>query len=120
MAAPIQISAAWFPPHQRTTATSVSQMFNALGVGVSFLLGRTLVSEGAGEGAVRQVTNLLSCYAGVAVLLFLLALLYFPSQPPSPPSNSARAGRTSFTAGLRALMASKASQSEPDPKLTLM
>ena len=32
MAAPIQISAAWFPPNERTRATSISQMFNALGV----------------------------------------------------------------------------------------
>ena len=43
MAAPIQISAAWFPPHvgplihdavnqERTRATSIGQMFNALGV----------------------------------------------------------------------------------------
>ena len=33
MSAPIQISAAWFPPNERTRATSVAQMFNALGVG---------------------------------------------------------------------------------------
>ena len=47
MGAPIQISAAWFPPHvsrlpshfwldihvqERTRATSIGQMFNALGV----------------------------------------------------------------------------------------
>ena len=39
MSAPIQISATWFPPQERTRATSISQMFNAVGVGVSFFLG---------------------------------------------------------------------------------
>ena len=43
MGAPIQISATWFPPHERTRATSIGQMFNALGVGVSFFLANVIV-----------------------------------------------------------------------------
>ena len=43
MAAPLQLSAAWFPPGQRQPATSVAQLCNALGVGGSFLYGLALV-----------------------------------------------------------------------------
>ena len=43
MAAPIKISATWFPPHERTRATSIGQMANALGMGVSFFLANVIV-----------------------------------------------------------------------------
>ena len=45
MAAPAALSAAWFPADQRTTATAVSQVFNGLGNGVSFLLGPAMVPD---------------------------------------------------------------------------
>merc|ERR1712154_150644 len=45
MSAPIQISSAWFPPNERTRATGISQMFNALGVGISYLMGTLIVNE---------------------------------------------------------------------------
>merc|ERR1712012_1113029 len=71
MAAPIQISAAWFPPHERTRATSIGQMFNALGVGVSFLLG-TMV-ESVDNGDLKKVESdirlLVYLYAGVAIVI---------------------------------------------------
>lgn len=52
MSAPIEISASWFPPKERTTATSIGQMFNVLGVGLSFILGTYLVRESsAGRAA---------------------------------------------------------------------
>ena len=34
------ISAVWFPPHERTTATGISTTFNYFGVGLGFLIGR--------------------------------------------------------------------------------
>ena len=39
MAAPPLISSQWFPPDQRTTATSINQAANMLGNGVAMLVG---------------------------------------------------------------------------------
>ncbi|XP_064597135.1 solute carrier family 49 member 4 homolog [Liolophura sinensis] len=39
------ISAVWFPPNQRTTATSIGAMCNVFGVAVSFLIGPLLVPQ---------------------------------------------------------------------------
>ncbi len=39
MSAPPAISAAWFAPHERTTATGIGQMANNVGASVSFLMG---------------------------------------------------------------------------------
>ena len=38
--------------------------------------------------------------AGVAALLFLLVIIYFPSKPPKPPSVSAAVERLDFKEGL--------------------
>ena len=42
--APLAISSAWFPPEERVTATTIAQVFNGLGTGMSFLLASQLVS----------------------------------------------------------------------------
>ena len=55
----LQISAAWFPPEERTRATSIGQMCNALGVGVSYLLAMAIVTSGdAGDSDAGET----SCY----------------------------------------------------------
>merc|ERR1719244_1097430 len=41
--APLVISSAWFPPAERVTATSIAQVFNGLGTGMSFLLASQVV-----------------------------------------------------------------------------
>ena len=43
--APPAVSAAWFPPSERVTATSISQMMNNLGTGLSFLLANIIVKD---------------------------------------------------------------------------
>ncbi|XP_060584064.1 solute carrier family 49 member 4 homolog [Ruditapes philippinarum] len=45
MGAPPSLSAEWFPPEQRTTATAIATVTNTLGLAVSFLLGPYLVPE---------------------------------------------------------------------------
>ena len=105
-------------------------MFNALGVGVSYLLGTLIVSEVTSEDAkhshdeVSKIINetngafnkeavqsdieiLMYVYAGVSTVISLLIILYFPSQPPSPPSNSASEDRMGFMAGIKSLLFSK-------------
>jgi len=109
MSAPIQISAAWFPPQERTRATSIGQMFNALGVGVSYLLGLTVksVEEEDVEEVRKDIELLLFIHGGASILLTVLIVLYFPSKPPTPPSNSATQERTSFLTGFKKMLLDK-------------
>ena len=108
--APLTISAHWFPPNERTRATSIGQMFNALGVGVSYLLGSTIVSREEGEedrDAEQDIMILLTVYSAVSTVIFIAVLLYYPSKPPLPPSNTAAEERMDLTSGLVNLIKSK-------------
>ena len=112
MSAPMTISALWFPPHERTRATSIGQMFNALGVGVSYLLGNLIVSREETEDmedrdAEHDIMILLSLYSAVSTLIFIAVILYYPSKPPLPPSRSGGEERTSLTAGWMDLVKNK-------------
>ena len=42
---PPLLSAAWFPPHQRTTATSVASTCMIFGVAMSFIIGPLMVNK---------------------------------------------------------------------------
>ena len=100
--APLTISAHWFPPNERTRATSIGQMFNALGVGVSYLLGSTIVSREEGEedrDAEQDIMILLTVYSAVSTVIFIAVLLYYPSKPPLPPSNTAAEQRMDLASG---------------------
>ena len=100
--APLTISALWFPPNERTRATSIGQMFNALGVGVSYLLGSTIVSREEGEedrDAEQDIMILLTVYSAVSTVILIAVLLYYPSKPPLPPSNTAAEQRMDLTSG---------------------
>ena len=44
-AGPTLLSAAWFPPKQRTTATAVAALCGSLGVAMSFVIGPTFVRD---------------------------------------------------------------------------
>ena len=41
MGGPPAVSAVWFPPHQRTTATSIGTFFGMLGTAAGFLIGNS-------------------------------------------------------------------------------
>ena len=45
--------------------------------------------------------------AGVAVLLFGLFVLYFPSKPPQPPAFSSAIERTEFVTGIKTMLSNK-------------
>ncbi|XP_052807938.1 solute carrier family 49 member 4-like [Mya arenaria] len=85
LAGPPKVSSTWFPPDQRTSATSLIAFCDYMGVAVSFIL----------DG-------------GLGVLLFVMLLMYFPAQPPRPPSPSAATERTQWISGLRALVRNRA------------
>jgi len=96
---------------RKDKATSISQMFNALGVGVSFLWGTALVrevEEDNGNNNIEEVKGdikvLLYMYTGVALVISGLIYIYFPSVPPSPPSTSAQEKRSDFFKGLKDLV----------------
>lgn len=116
MSAPPALSAIWFPPEQRTTATCINQVFNSIGNGVAFFMGPYLVPDDNSTwtnttASKMEVRNEILVYmgveAGMALFLFTLYLIYFPSQPPTPPSASASLQRTQFKDGLKALIRDK-------------
>ena len=130
MAAPPLISSTWFPSSERTTATAIGQAFNALGNGVAMLLGPALIHYQPGSGTnttqhftafqpstsnssqtKEQVQDDIDTYmevlAAVAVAIFGLFIVYFPSKPPHPPSPSSAVERTEFISGIKALLTNR-------------
>merc|ERR1739838_665760 len=123
MSAPLLITACWFPPRERNTATSVGQLFNVLGVGVSFILGLVIVTEASeASGTVCDTANatltfadlepkdtrddimtLNYVHAAVDIFLAVLIVLYFPSKPSLPPSVSSAEERLDFVGGFKIL-----------------
>ena len=121
MAAPPLISSKWFPPNERTTATSINQAFNMLGNGLAMLIGPRLVNIPEDctntthlppscpevTDIERDIDDYMILQAGVAVALFLLFLAYFPSAPPAPPAPTAAIQRVEFWTGARQLFRNK-------------
>ena len=90
MSAPPALAAAWFPESERIFATSISQSFNIMGSGVSYLIGPPLVpyddDQDAGNataGEINATRKDIQYYmigdAVVAGILLLLLLTFFPS-----------------------------------------
>ena len=129
MAAPTALSAAWFPAHQRTTATAIAMVSNGLGNGVSFFVGPLMVPDSyinkTDHNTIHVLTNFtetpsredvrhqiwwyMVALAIPATLTFVAMVAYFPSKPPLPPSASASAQvqRTSFKESVRILFTNK-------------
>lgn len=53
--APLALSSSWFSPGERVTATTIAQVFNGLGTGMSFLLASQVV---------RPIDNLVGKHDG--------------------------------------------------------
>jgi len=130
---PLVISAVWFPPSERVTATSVAQVLNGLGTGMSFLLASQIVrpiddllsNQTFPNGSypdpsrILQPTELQNIEADIqwymysnavpAGLLFLAILVYFPSAPPLPPSLSSTVERLDILAGFKEVVRTKES-----------
>ncbi|XP_046573339.1 solute carrier family 49 member 4 homolog [Haliotis rubra] len=132
-AGPALVSATWFPPKQRATATAMSAIFSFIGISVGFIIGplfvpqpdkpslnmtdvlsisspRRINSTGftptpAGNIAeVRSgIMRLMYTECAACVLLLLLVVVYFPAKPPSPPSLTASIERISHLQGIKGL-----------------
>ncbi|XP_067686516.1 solute carrier family 49 member 4 homolog [Haliotis asinina] len=137
VAGPALLSATWFPPKQRATATAVSTISSSIGMSVSFIIGPFMVpqpeepslnmtdmislnssSEMNSSGfSLTPAANISEVRGGImrlmytecaaCVLLLLLVVVYFPAKPPSPPSLTASIDRTSYLHGIKGLFKHK-------------
>lgn len=124
------LSATWFPPHERMTATAIATLASYLGSAFSYIVGPNLVPDvdygnlthyHAGESIdinklrnattpeqmkflLKRINDYLFIEAVLVGLLFFAVLIYFPAKPPSPPSLSSAAGRLDFVAGAKTLL----------------
>ena len=120
--APLAISAVWFPPEERVTATTIAQVFNGLGTGMSFLLASQIVRpiddmipnlnstvpDEELHALERDIQWYMYSNAIPAAVLFILIIAYFPSAPAKPPSVSSYQARLDFMTGFKEVMKSPA------------
>ena len=124
---PPAISAAWFPPRERATATSIGQVLNCFGGGLVYLIAGIIVKTDNTQGescslqnstqpqpAINQtaaneiyrteLTTYLYTLAGPPYILLLLVLLYFPSKPARPPSRTSQLEKNTALTGFFTLL----------------
>ena len=107
------------------------QAANALGNGIAMFLGPALIhykpengtnttqhhtylsisnfpnSTQSKDEVQANIDIYMDILAGVALLLFGLFVLYFPSKPPCPPALSSTTERTEFVTGIKAMLSNK-------------
>ena len=71
--APLALSSSWFSPGERVTATTVAQVFNGLGTGMSFLLASQVV---------RPIDNLVGKHKSISDVTNLGHILQSMEQSP--------------------------------------
>ena len=86
VASPAVVSRAWFPVHQRNTATAIGNVANAAGRGVGFFLGPALVS------APSDLTRLLLVTACITALPAFAVVVYLPQEPSAGGVDSEKEG----------------------------
>ena len=99
MSSPSLLSAMWFPPYRRATATSLAYLGGNLGGAIGFLLGPYIIADDAGNVPRFLVVELL-----MASLPMLLFTFYCPVPPASafdaPPNKNASLPPPAATAAL--------------------
>lgn len=123
------LSATWFPPNERMTATAIATLASYLGSAASYVVGPNLVPDveygnityQAGHGIdidklrrnmsqehmhllLKRIDEYLLLEAVMIGILFFAVWIYFPAKPPSPPSLSSAAGRVEFIPGAKLLL----------------
>ena len=123
------LSATWFPPHERMTATAIATLASYLGSAFSYVVGPNLVPDvdydnlthyHAGQSIdidklrnnttpeqmkflLTRINDYLLVEAVLVGVLFFAVIIYFPAKPPVPPSLSSAAGRLDFVSGAKTL-----------------
>lgn len=116
LGAPPCLSATWFPPSQRTTATAVATLLAYTGISASFIIGPgmvpvltlpTLNNTNVTLYDVDRMRDNITSYMGVQLamsgFLLICVLVYFPDKPPTPPSVSSGARHDSHKRDLKKL-----------------
>eukprot|EP00096_Caligus_rogercresseyi_P014918 TRINITY_DN7380_c0_g1_i1.p1 TRINITY_DN7380_c0_g1~~TRINITY_DN7380_c0_g1_i1.p1 ORF type:complete len:450 (-),score=101.18 TRINITY_DN7380_c0_g1_i1:185-1534(-) len=120
LSAPAVLSSTWFPPSERTIATSISQMFAVFGNALSLLVGPRVVSDAGVNATDPSMTpenvktrirgdmfHYLLIFTIINILLSLAIWIHFPSKPKMPPSSSSTALRDDFMSGILKLIKNK-------------
>ena len=115
LSAPPLVSATWFPPSERTTATAISALAGSFGISVAFVVGPAMVRNKVPESIIsnssnsekmqnlveimsHRITQYSFFQVGLCIATFICVLLYFPARPPLPPSLTASRPHTQSTA----------------------
>lgn len=134
MAAAPMVSAAWFPPEQRTTATAISSLACYSGTALSFVIGPLLVpdvldfvnstelnnaSKGGEVSFIElkryfnqteidyfrgKIMNLMYIELAITAVAMFCVIIHFPEKPKLPPSVTAAIGRLEFKVGAKSLL----------------
>lgn len=91
-----KISEAWFPVHERATATALMSEANLLGGAGAFVIGPYMMPDPSWS----QYLSYMYLLVGLCGLNLVCSLVYFPAHPPLPPSISAQGvkdGEDAFT-----------------------
>jgi len=94
--APPLVSATWFPPSERTTATAIGTLAGYFGIAIAFAVGPAMAPNDIVQANVsnsslsKHADNDIIKYTyfelGLCIAVFLCVLVYFPAKPPVPPS----------------------------------
>ena len=104
LSAPPLVSATWFPPSERATATAISALAGSFGISVAFVVGPAMVRNKVPESIIsnssnsEKMQNLVEIMSHRSWATFICVLLYFQARPPLPPSLTASRPHTQSTA----------------------
>ena len=94
--APPLVSATWFSPHERTTATAIGTLAGYFGIAMAFAVGPAMVpnevvkanisNSSLSKHADHEIIKYTYFELGLCIAVFLCVLVYFPARPPVPPS----------------------------------
>ena len=126
------LSATWFPPDERMTATAIATIVSYLGSAFSYVAGPNIVPDvGSGNFTYKKghkididllrnhtspkrmaylesrINDYLYTETGMLGFLFLCVVIYFPAKPPCPPSLSSASSRLEFGPGFKMLLKNK-------------
>ncbi|XP_001639708.2 solute carrier family 49 member 4 homolog [Nematostella vectensis] len=126
------LSASWFPPEERMTATAFATLVSYLGSASSYVMGpymvpdvetgnityttghkididklRNLTSPAQLKLMESKINEYILVECVLTGVLFFLVWIYFPEKPPTPPSISSSKPRLDFIPGAKTLMTNK-------------
>ena len=103
LGAPPLVSATWFPPSERTTATAIGALAGSFGIAAAFVVGPAIVPSVVGQTNVsnvsisdsyqdikklidKQILQYTYFELALCTVVFFCVLVHFPARPPLPPS----------------------------------